>query len=119
MDVLYEIRDISENEDINLDEALIDVVGSLLISFPDPKIERMWRDYGEYYANMGPSFALFLSLMYNSIESFELYIRKRILMASRIKRFFKRSISDPSYKMCRDRLNKEFGSLKEQEHASC
>lgn len=36
---------------------------------------------------------------------------KKILMASRIKRQFKRSISDPNHKMCRNRLQKEFESL--------
>lgn len=36
---------------------------------------------------------------------------KKILMASRIKRLFKRSISDPNHKMCRDRLQREFEEL--------
>ena len=33
---------------------------------------------------------------------------KKIIMASRIKRFFKKAISDPNHKMCRDRLKREF-----------
>ncbi len=39
--------------------------------------------------------------------SVERRIRKHIL-ASRIKRAFRRAISDPNYKMCRDRLLREF-----------
>ena len=33
------------------------------------------------------------------------------IMASRIKRAFKRAMSDPGYKMCRDRLVREFECL--------
>ena len=33
---------------------------------------------------------------------------RRTLMASRIKRAFRRAISDPNYQMCRDRLRREF-----------
>lgn len=36
---------------------------------------------------------------------------KPIIMANRIKRAFRRSISDPSYKMCRDRLEQEYNSM--------
>lgn len=36
---------------------------------------------------------------------------RQTLMVSRIKRCFKRSISDPSYKMCRDRLQREYLEL--------
>lgn len=33
---------------------------------------------------------------------------KRVLMASRIKRYFTRSIASPEYRLCRDRLTREF-----------
>ncbi len=33
---------------------------------------------------------------------------RRTLMASRIKRAFRKAISDPNYQMCRDRLRREF-----------
>ena len=33
------------------------------------------------------------------------------IMASRIKRAFRRAISDPHYKMCRDRLMREFNTM--------
>lgn len=33
---------------------------------------------------------------------------KRVIMASRIKRYFTRSISSPEYRLCRDRLTREF-----------
>ncbi len=36
---------------------------------------------------------------------------QRHIMASRIKRAFRRAMSDPKYKMCRDRLAKEFECL--------
>ena len=38
------------------------------------------------------------------------YARNHI-MASRIKRAFRRSMSDPNYRMCRDRLAREFECL--------
>ena len=44
------------------------------------------------------------------LDSFEI-CAKKTLMASRIKRYFKRSISDPSYKLCRDRLMNEFEKM--------
>jgi hypothetical protein len=33
---------------------------------------------------------------------------KRVLMASRIKRYFMRSMASPEYRLCRDRLTREF-----------
>lgn len=49
-------------------------------------------------------------LMNTPCEPVDRIIRKWIA-ASCIKRYFKRAISDPSYKMCRDRLKKEFSDL--------
>jgi len=39
------------------------------------------------------------------------YTFKPHIMASRIKRAFRRAISVPSYKMCRDRLKREFEKM--------
>lgn len=39
------------------------------------------------------------------------YTYKPHIMASRIKRAFRRAISNPEYKMCRDRLMREFEKM--------
>lgn len=44
-------------------------------------------------------------------EKFNDGLARQWIAASHIKRMFKRSISDPSYKMCRDRLSNEFMGL--------
>ncbi len=43
------------------------------------------------------------------VRSVECY--RKVLMASRIKRYFLRSMSNPQFKMCRDRLMREFNSM--------
>lgn len=44
-------------------------------------------------------------------EMFDEILARQWIASSHIKRMFKRSISDPSYKLCRDRLSKEFMGL--------
>lgn len=44
-------------------------------------------------------------------EVFDDIFARRWIAASHIKRMFRKSISDPSYKMCRNRLNREFADL--------
>ena len=45
-------------------------------------------------------------------EIFDDVFARRWIAASHIKRMFKKSISDPNYKLCKKRLIKEFGDLK-------
>lgn len=89
---------------------LIDSVQQILLEYPNPRLERQNRNFEEYYNNMGRSYYLYYDLILNAYNHL-CTETKKVIMASRIKRQFKRSMSDPNYKMCRDRLNKEFTSI--------
>ena len=44
----------------------------------------------------------------HSVHARTIEYYRKVLMASRIKRYFLRSMSNPQFKMCRDRLTREF-----------
>lgn len=86
---------------------LISIVNELLLQYPNPRLERQMRDTEEYFYNFAYDYDMFYDLRCNAIDHL-CNEHKKILMASRIKRMYKRSKSDPNYKMCRDRLRIEF-----------
>lgn len=110
--IIFELLDI---EEYMSEFDLIDAVQQILLEYPNPRLERTMRNFEEYFNNMGQSYYLYYDLLSNANTHLCTEIKK-ILMASRIKRQFKRSMSDPNYKMCRDRLNKEFTSISISTH---
>lgn len=90
---------------------LIYIVNELLLQYPNPRLERQMRDTEEYFYNFAYDYDIFYDLRCRAIDHL-CNEYKKILMASRIKRMYKRSKSDPNYNMCRVRLQKEFENLK-------
>ena len=93
--------------DDSLEYVLIYSIDQFLLEYPNPQLEMQNRNFEEYTLNMGLNDYLYYELLLaahnHMIESF-----KKIIMASRIKRHFKKAISDPSHQMCRTRLMREF-----------
>jgi hypothetical protein len=93
------------NEELCYVQKLIDAIKQVLIEYPDTHLETITRLYeglvNHHYYYM--YYELLLAAKDHIDESFN-----KTIMASRIKRHFKKAMSDPSYKMCRDRLTKEF-----------
>lgn len=97
-------------EGIEFEFCLIPIVHDILIEHPNPRLERQTRNAEEYFFNMGYDYDVFVGLHEAAIEHVcKEY--KKILMASRIKRLYKRAKSDPNYKMCRDRLLQEYNEI--------
>ena len=82
---------------------LIDAVKEILLLYPNPSLENELIEFEE----LRSSYYYYYILLSNAHTHLCREFRK-ILMASRIKRYFKKAISDPSRKMCRDRLMREF-----------
>lgn len=118
MNTLIDIKETFENDEIQLEKKLIRVVSEILAQYPDKSLEN-WFVLFKSYVNSGVEYdyGLFSNILYMTITHLQ-DVYKRNIMASRIKRQFKRSISDPSYKMCRDRLNKEFASFSSSTNAT-
>lgn len=89
---------------------LIDVVNQILLEFPNYQLYKQTMNAADYFFDMGESRYVYNEII-TSAHRHLCNEHKKILMASRIKRMYKRSKSDPSYKMCRMRLKKEFGDL--------
>lgn len=107
---LSELVYIYYKEELKFEFDLIDSVQQILLDYPHPHLERTMRNFEMYFHNMGETHFGYYELISNAYEHL-CTETKKTLMASRIKRQFKRSMTDPNYKMCRDRLNKEFTSL--------
>lgn len=58
--------------DCEHDSFLLDVVCEALKLWPNPKLERKWRDYEEYYEACGSDSMLFSELLYATIDHVEL-----------------------------------------------
>lgn len=114
---LSELVDIYYKEDLKFEFDLIDAIQTILLDFPNPQLERQNRNFEQYFHNWGETHFGYYELISNAYEHLCTETNK-VIMASRIKRAFKRSMSDPNYKMCRDRLNKEFTSLSNSTHAA-
>ena len=106
---ICELWDLLVRDEVYLEFDLIDAIDQLLIEYPNPHLERHTRDFEEYTLNMGFSYDLYDELLLATHNHMRDELKKTI-MASRIKRHFKKAISDPSYKMCRDRLMREYVS---------
>ena len=111
VDTVCELWDIMCREDVYLEYDLIDAVKQVLEVYPEPRLERQMRNFEEYADNMGiNNYYLYFELISATLNHICTAVRK-VLMASRIKRHFKKSMSDPSYKMCRDRLRREIDTM--------
>lgn len=108
--IIFDLLDLFYTDQTMSEFDLIDAVQQILLEYPNPRLERNMRNFEEYFNNLGQSYYLYYDLLSNANTHLCTEIKK-ILMTSRIKRQFKRSMSDPNYKMCRDRLNKEFTSI--------
>ena len=108
--IICELFDLLALDEVYLEYDLIDAVGQVLLEYPDPRLERQMRDFEEFVNNMGINFNLYFELLAATRNHICASVRK-ILMASRIQRRYRRAMSDPWYKMCRDRLRREFGEM--------
>lgn len=108
--IICELFDLLALDEVYLEYDLIDAVNQVLLEYPDPRLERQMRDFEEYVNNMGINYYLYFELLAATRNHICTSVRK-VLMASRIKRRFKKSMSDPSYNMCRNRLRNEFSTL--------
>jgi hypothetical protein len=110
VDTVCELWDILCREEVYLEYDLIDTVKQVLEVYPEPRLERQMRNFEEYVDNMGINYYLYFELISATLKHICTSVRK-VLMASRIKRRFKKVMSDPSYKICRDRLRREIDTM--------
>lgn len=69
---LYDIRYEYLNDNyVDNDSYLLELVSETLKIWPDPKLERKWRDYEEYYEEVGSDSMLFSELLDLVIEYVE------------------------------------------------
>ena len=108
--IIFDLLDLFYTDEIMSEFDLIDATQQILLEYPNPRLERTMRNFEEYFHNMGQNYDLYYDLISNAHTHLQTEIKK-ILMASRIKRQYKHSKSNPNYKMCRDRLQKEFIEL--------
>lgn len=67
---LYEIREQYQElgTDCMLDEDLLDICRSVTELTDAPKLDRLWRDYEEYYLEAGSESMTFGDVLYNAIS---------------------------------------------------
>lgn len=80
------------------------------------KNERYFRGYE---TKLMPGCSYTWIFVYHMVKRIEKKLKRFDMYwaASRIQRYYKRAISDPSYKMCRERLLREFGDFETTQNA--
>jgi len=109
---ICELWDLLSHEEVYLEYDLIDAIKNLLVEYPDPDhLEKMVNLFESIVNHSGLNYHhLYFELLLAAREHMDESLN-RVVMASRIKRHFKKAISDPSYKMCKDRLIREYANI--------